>query len=158
LTESLFTPTSSEKNLIAIKWQDIFDSVTETDMELIVQSSGIYFIILSKVWAICSSNLKMNYLFRWIQIHFYFTKSFLNAVKMQNQITFKFSDNNCDSKKPDDVIECHRAIIASRCPWFRRALLAGMKESRERWEKFWAQSYKTFRRLFSRLSLLIWLS
>ena len=64
---------------------------------------------------------------------------FLNAVKMQKnivqsskvQLKFSFPDN-CDSKPADDVIECHRAIIASRCPWFRRALLAGMKESRER--------------------------
>ena len=66
---------------------------------------------------------------------------FCNAVKIaqsNTRSTSKFQQNaiifsdNCDSKKADDVIECHRAIIASRCPWFRRALLAGMKESRER--------------------------
>ncbi len=41
LTESLFTPTSSERNLIAKKWKEKFDSMTETDMQLIVQSPGI---------------------------------------------------------------------------------------------------------------------
>ena len=46
LTESLFTPTSSEKNLIAKKWKEKFDSMTETDMQLIVQSPGLYFIFL----------------------------------------------------------------------------------------------------------------
>ena len=32
----------------------------------------------------------------------------------------------------EDVINCHRVVLSSRCPWFRRALQAGMKESRER--------------------------
>lgn len=28
-----------------------------------------------------------------------------------------------------DHIPCHRVIVASRCDWFRRALLSGMRES-----------------------------
>ena len=30
-------------------------------------------------------------------------------------------------------IPAHRVIIASRCDWFRRALLSGMRESIEQW-------------------------
>lgn len=33
-------------------------------------------------------------------------------------------------------IAAHRVIVATRCDWFRRALLSGMKESIERYEGF----------------------
>ena len=36
------------------------------------------------------------------------------------------------SEKNTVEIPAHRVIVASRCDWFRRALLSGMKESIER--------------------------
>ena len=36
------------------------------------------------------------------------------------------------SKKQSTKIKAHRVIVSSRCPWFKRALTSGMKESIER--------------------------
>lgn len=36
------------------------------------------------------------------------------------------------STSPTTILKAHRVIVSSRCPWFRRALNSGMKESIER--------------------------
>ena len=37
-----------------------------------------------------------------------------------------------ESGRAEEVIKCHRVILAARCPYFRRALLSGMREAIER--------------------------
>lgn len=37
-----------------------------------------------------------------------------------------------ESGRTEEVIKCHRVILAARCPYFRRALLSGMREAIER--------------------------
>ena len=38
-------------------------------------------------------------------------------------------------------IPAHRVIVATRCEWFRRALLSGMKESIERFAGIYSVSF-----------------
>lgn len=41
-------------------------------------------------------------------------------------------ESNTLSSPDPIVIRAHRVIVAARCPWFRRALLSGMLEDRNR--------------------------
>ena len=41
-------------------------------------------------------------------------------------------DDEDESGRSEEVIKCHRVILAARCPYFRRALLSGMREAIER--------------------------
>ena len=41
-------------------------------------------------------------------------------------------DDGESGRATEEVIKCHRVILAARCPYFRRALLSGMREAIER--------------------------
>lgn len=43
------------------------------------------------------------------------------------------SDGDEDKRSNVYEIKCHRVILAARCPYFKRALLSGMKEDIERY-------------------------
>ena len=45
---------------------------------------------------------------------------------------FEIRELGPDGTSTSTVLKAHRVVVSSRCPWFRRALTSGMKESIER--------------------------
>ena len=45
---------------------------------------------------------------------------------------FEIREVSPDGASSSTVLKAHRVVVSSRCPWFRRALTSGMKESIER--------------------------
>ena len=45
---------------------------------------------------------------------------------------FEIREVGPDGASTSTVLKAHRVVVSSRCPWFRRALTSGMKESIER--------------------------
>ena len=53
--------------------------------------------------------------------------------KMSSEVPDMVIVVHCDDVEVEDVeIPCHRVILGARCPYFRRALLSGMKEAIEK--------------------------